>query len=53
MFALSSDGSSYFEERASLDCLDEIDRRSILATKWSGDGVSRQIEGGNQAEFLV
>ena len=53
MFALSSDGSSYFEESASLDCLDEIEWKAVEAIEWSGDGVSRQIEEGKQAEFLI
>lgn len=52
-FTLSNAGSSYFEDRADLDCLDEIDWESIRATKWSGNGVSRQVKEGKQAEFLI
>ncbi len=52
-FTLSNAGSSYFEDRADLNCLDEIDWDAVKATQWSGNGVSRQIKEGKQAEFLV
>lgn len=52
-FTLSNAGSSYFEDRADLNCLDEIDWEAVKATKWSGNGVSRQVKEGKQAEFLV
>ncbi len=52
-FTLSNAGSSYFEDRADLDCLNEVDWNAVKATKWSGNGVSRQIKEGKQAEFLV
>lgn len=52
-FTLSNAGSSYFEDRADLGALDEIDWNAVTATKWSGNGVSRQVKEGKQAEFLV
>lgn len=52
-FTLSNAGSGYFEDRANLDQLSEIDWDAVRATKWSGNGISRQIKEGKQAEFLV
>lgn len=52
-FTLSNAGSGYFEDRASLDQLSEIDWNAVRATQWSGNGISRQIKEGKQAEFLV
>lgn len=50
---MSDTGSNCFEDRANLDCLDEIDWQAEKTVKWSGNCVSRQIKEGNQAEFLV
>lgn len=52
-FTLSNAGSGYFEDRANLDQLSEIDWNAVRATQWSGNGISRQIKEGKQAEFLV
>lgn len=52
-FTLSNAGSSYFEDRADLSQLEEINWEAIRATKWSGTGVRRSIKEGKQAEFLV
>ena len=52
-FTLSNAGSSYFEDRADLNCLDEIDWEAVKAGQWSGNGVSRQVKEGKQAEFLI
>jgi hypothetical protein len=52
-FTLSNAGSGYFEDRADLDQLSEIDWNAVSARQWSGNGISRQIKEGKQAEFLV
>ncbi len=52
-FTLSNAGSSYFEDRSDLSQLSEVDWDAVKARKWSGNGVSRQIKEGKQAEFLV
>lgn len=52
-FTLSNAASGYFEDRACLDDLSEIDWNAVRATQWSGNGVSRQIKEGKQAEFLI
>jgi len=47
-FTLSNAGSTYFEDRASLAHLHDVDWDAVQATQWAG---SRQH--GKQAEFLV
>jgi hypothetical protein len=51
-FTLSNAGAYYFEDRCSLDDLDEINWEAVAATRWSGLGISRQVKEGKQAEFL-
>lgn len=46
-FTLSNAGSYYFEDRADLAALDEINWKAVRATDW------RNLKGGKQAEFLV
>jgi hypothetical protein len=46
-FTLSNAGAYYFEDRNSLDQLDEINWRAVQATDW------RQEKDGKQAEFLI
>lgn len=46
-FTLSNAGSSYFEDRCDLDCLDEVDWNAVQARDW------RQCKEGKQAEFLL
>jgi len=46
-FTLSNAGARYFEDRCSLDQLDEIDWTAVQATNW------QQCKEGKQAEFLV
>ena len=46
-FTLSNAGSRYFEDRSSLDALDELDWSAINATQWSGRQEAKQ------AEFLM
>jgi hypothetical protein len=52
-FTLSNAGARYFEDRADLARLAEIDWDAVAATKWSGQGVSSSVKDGKQAEFLV
>ena len=46
-FTLSNAGSNYFEDRSSLDNLDEIDWSAVNAIRWSS------CKEGKQAEFLL
>jgi hypothetical protein len=46
-FTLSNAATRYFEDRANLDQLDEIDWNAVQASDW------RQCKEGKQAEFLV
>ena len=46
-FTLSNAGARYFEDRCSLDQLDEIDWNAVQATNW------QQCKEGKQAEFLI
>lgn len=46
-FSLSNAGARYFEDRADLDCLGEIDWGAVQAEDW------RQCKEGKQAEFLI
>ncbi len=52
-FTLSNAGSSYFEDRGDLAQLDEIDWSAVQTNRWAGNGVSRSVKEGKQAEFLV
>lgn len=52
-FTLSNAGSFYFEDRASVAHLGEINWEAVAATVWSGNGVDRSIKEGKQAEFLL
>lgn len=47
-FTLSNAGSHYFEDRCSLDDLDEIKWEAVHARDWRGE-----FKEGKQAEFLV
>lgn len=52
-FTLSNAGSCYFEDRADVKHLREINWAAVAATKWSGPGVDGAVKEGKQAEFLV
>lgn len=52
-FTLSNAGAYYFEDRADLARLDEVNWEAVNARKWSGTGVPGTIKDGKQAEFLV
>jgi len=52
-FTLSNAGSRYYEDRADLARLGEINWEAVAATKWGGPGVDPNLKEGKQAEFLV
>ena len=52
-FTLSNAGSAYFEDRAEINQLGEINWDAVAADQWSGNGVDRSIKEGKQAEFLI
>ncbi len=52
-FTLSNAGARYFEDRCSLDALDEINWDAVASSCWSGSGIPTQVKEGKQAEFLV
>ncbi|EZQ20226.1 MAG: hypothetical protein CME81_08015 [Halomonas sp.] len=52
-FTLSNAGAYYFEDRADIAQLDEINWNAVQAHRWSGNGIARSIKEGKQAEFLV
>lgn len=52
-FTLSNAGSRYFEERADLGLLGDLNWDAIEARRWGGAGVASEIKEGKQAEFLV
>lgn len=52
-FTLSNAGSSYFEDRADLARLGEINWDAVAANRWSGSGIDAAVKEGKQAEFLV
>ncbi len=52
-FTLSNAGSRYFEDRADLAQLGEINWTAVAARKWSGLGIDSAIKEGKQTEFLI
>ena len=52
-FTLGNAGARYFEDRADLAQLDEIDWEAVEARQWAGAGVSSFVKEAKQAEFLV
>ena len=52
-FTLSNAGAFGFEDRNTLDALDEIDWDAVGANRWSGSGISSAVRHGKQAEFLL
>lgn len=52
-FTLSNAGAYYFEDRSDIAHLDEINWNAVQAHRWSGNGVSRSVKEGKQAEFLI
>lgn len=52
-FTLSNAGSYFFEDRANLDHLHEIDWDAVQSNHWSGNGIMPGIKERKQAEFLI
>lgn len=52
-FTLSNAGAYYFEDRADLGQLNEINWNAVQTNQWSGAGIDRSVKEGKQAEFLV
>ena len=52
-FTLSNAGAYYFEDRANLSHLNEVNWAAVQANRWSGNGIDRSIKEGKQAEFLI
>jgi hypothetical protein len=52
-FTLSNAGAYYFEDRADLAQLGEINWDAVAARQWSGRSISPAVKEGKQAEFLL
>lgn len=52
-FTLSNAGAYYFEDRADIGRLGDINWDAVQARQWAGNGVSRSVKEGKQAEFLI
>ena len=52
-FTLSNAGAYYFEDRSDIAHLGDINWAAVQARQWSGNGVSRSVKEGKQAEFLI
>ena len=52
-FTLSNAGARYFEDRSDVAMLGDINWDAVRTRQWAGNGVSRSIKEGKQAEFLV
>jgi hypothetical protein len=52
-FTLSNAGAYYFEDRSDVANLGDINWDAVQARQWSGNGISRSIKEGKQAEFLI
>jgi hypothetical protein len=52
-FTLSNAGAYYCESRCDLGQLNEINWASVQTDRWAGNGISRSVKEGKQAEFLV
>jgi hypothetical protein len=52
-FTLANAGAYYFEDRSDLEKLGDINWDAVQTRQWSGNGVSRSVKEGKQAEFLM
>ncbi|MEO8927322.1 MAG: DUF4433 domain-containing protein [Caulobacteraceae bacterium] len=52
-FTLSNAGAYYFEDRADIANLADINWEAVWARQWSGNAVSPAVKEGKQAEFLI
>lgn len=51
-FTLSNAGAYYFEDRADLARLNEVNWNAVQTNRWAGNGIDPLIKEGKQAEFL-
>lgn len=52
-FTLSNAGAYYFEDRCAIGELEEVNWEAVKTNRWSGNGISRSVKEGKQAEFLM
>lgn len=52
-FTLSNAGAYYFEDRANLAQLREVNWSAVQTNRWSGSGIPARVKEGKQAEFLM
>lgn len=52
-FTLSNAGAYYFEDRADLTSLAEINWPAVQTNTWAGGGIPSSVKEGKQAEFLI
>jgi hypothetical protein len=52
-FTLSNAGAYYFEDRADLAQLGEVNWNAVSTQRWSGSEIDASVKEGKQAEFLV
>jgi hypothetical protein len=52
-FTLSNAGAYYFADRSDITMLGDINWDAVQARQWAGNGVSRSVKEGKQAEFLI
>ncbi len=52
-FTLSNAGAYYFEDRSDIAQLGDINWDAVQTRQWAGNGVSRSVKEGKQAEFLI
>jgi hypothetical protein len=52
-FTLSNAGARYFEDRADIARLGDINWDAVQARQWSGNNVPGSFKEGKQAEFLI
>jgi hypothetical protein len=52
-FTLSNAGAYYFEDRSDVANLSDINWDAVQARQWAGNGISRSVKEGKQAEFLI
>ncbi|MDP6951913.1 MAG: DUF4433 domain-containing protein, partial [Alphaproteobacteria bacterium] len=52
-FTLANAGSRYFEDRADLSQLDEIDWSAVRSRQWGGSGIPSSVKEAKQSEFLL
>lgn len=52
-FTLSNAGAYYFEDRADLSLLNDINWPAVHSNHWTGEDIPPSVKEGKQAEFLI